>query len=337
MAKKTPIWEPKDKYLTEFENSIPSLSEEMKLQGAPHEIPATSGIFGGEANESVVNYKKALAESVLRYGNRNAWITFGTDRPAGDASGYGGPGARNASRIDIVVGRMASNPQPTGAQVDNSFIADAARIYLSQATNLDEYFGIADGAAGQVNSSDIDGHSGIGIKADAVRVIGREGIKLVTGFSTSHDEKNSRGGNITRANPPIELISGNNTGTFPMPHFELPFPGVRMEQINYLQPVAMGENVREAFLELSGIIDKMWNALMSSMIQQNLMNTTIGANAAAIGRLSGIPPMAGMTTMIYARNQSRMYKAKATKVLWEQYFLKPWAYRYVCSRNVFAT
>jgi hypothetical protein len=188
-----------------------------------------------------------------------------------------------------------------------------------------------------VKHDDIAGHSGIGIKADGVRIIGREGIKLVTGFATSHDEKNSRGGRITRANPPIELISGNNTGFFEMPRWDSLSELPRMEKVNYLQGVAMGENVREALKELSDILDMTWEALNSIMLEQNAFNGVLAANTAAIARLAGIPAVSPHVVAIYSRQQIRMWKARIKKILWTFYYLKPYGYRYICSRNVYTT
>ena len=63
--------------------------------------------------------------------------------------------------------------------------------------------------------------SGIGIKADAVRVIGREGVKIVTGKAKNVEgagrggEKNSAGGKIETV-AGIELIAGNDVNAQPL-------------------------------------------------------------------------------------------------------------------------
>ncbi|MAG25968.1 hypothetical protein CMI47_10355 [Candidatus Pacearchaeota archaeon] len=330
MAKETKIYTQDD--MTEMEKLVPTIEEEMETFGMHiHQVPSDKGPFGTDTPEPRIKYKKARNERVIK--KKNAWITLGTDRPAGVDSGYGGPGAQRVNRIDLVVGRMSSVQQKSGTRVDNSFTADAARIYISQGTKLDEEFGIAEG---MVKAADIEGHSGIAIKADGVRVIGREGIKLVTGFDTNHDEKNSRGGNISRANPPIELISGNNTESYEMPRYDSPTE-IRLETINYLQPVAMGDNTREALTELSTIIDQIWDALNSIILEQNAINSVIGVNAGAIARLAGIPATSPHAFTIYGRATSTMWKARINKMLWDIYYLKPYGYRYICSRNVFTT
>ena len=72
-------------------------------------------------------------------------------------------------------------PEP-GQKVGNSFSTDAARIYISQLTAVDKNFGIANRYQSFWKRPDeAPPGSAIGIKADSVRIIGREGIKIVTG------------------------------------------------------------------------------------------------------------------------------------------------------------
>ena len=75
---------------------------------------------------------------------------------------------------------------PKGSLVGNSFEADAARIYISELTDIDKNFGVTEGKSGEMKD-----RSGIGIKADGVRIIGREGVKIVTGRAGGTGEKNS--------------------------------------------------------------------------------------------------------------------------------------------------
>ena len=67
--------------------------------------------------------------------NGGSFIVLGTDRPNTKASGKGAGGSSRASSIDLVVGRMASARKgegpKSGTYVDNSFTADAARIYIT--------------------------------------------------------------------------------------------------------------------------------------------------------------------------------------------------------------
>ena len=142
-----------------------------------------AGVFCDYMTEPIPIFIDANCEKVIDHGN--SWIVLGRDRPASRASGYGGQGHTQASSIDIVVGRNPTSTVP----VDPSFSSDAARIYISQKSDIDEYFGIAEGRGNAKTKS------AIAIKADALRFISREGIKLVTGT----DKKNSQGIDIASA------------------------------------------------------------------------------------------------------------------------------------------
>ena len=102
-------------------------------------------------------------------------------------------------------GRMASYIRETDDEgtliyTNPDFKVDAARIYISQKADIDDYFNLRSGKVGTSRAK-----SGIGIKADALRLIGREGIKLVT----RTEPQNSQGGKLQKVNG-IDLIAGND-------------------------------------------------------------------------------------------------------------------------------
>jgi len=168
-----------------------------------------SGVNNGNLTEPVPSFDSAPCEVVLKNQN-NAWIILGRDRPADITSGYGGRGFTTAGAVDIVVGRMASveGGPNSNSIVGNNFFTDAARIHISQQTDVDRNFGLV-GDAQSIQ------RSAVGIKADAVRLVGREGVKIVTGKAKNIDgvgndgEKNSQGGAIETI-AGIELIAGND-------------------------------------------------------------------------------------------------------------------------------
>ena len=84
-----------------------------------------------------------------------------------------------------------------------SFTNDAARIYISQKTDVDNAFEIITGEVGSPT-----GRSAIGLKADSIRIFGREGIKLVTHAGSNEPLLNSRGGGLGKMKG-IDLIAGN--------------------------------------------------------------------------------------------------------------------------------
>ena len=149
-----------------------------------------AGVYGDEIVEPLPRRIPTPSENILQKGN--SWIVLGRDRTGSRASGHGGAAETGCSAIDICVGM--GGPCPTnGENVDPNFKADGARIYVSQKTNIDVAFntgwrdiGLRDGILQGRNTrgagmmSDSFNESGIGIKADAVRIIGTNGIKLVT-------------------------------------------------------------------------------------------------------------------------------------------------------------
>ena len=138
-----------------------------------------------------------------------------------------------------------------GSEVDNNFSKDAARIYISQKTDIDDNFNLREGKnedgsiLGTPNSV---AKSGIGIKADAVRIMSREGIKLVT----RADNKNSAGDSIEGDYYGIDLVAGN-------------FP-------DGLQPIVKGDNMVECLRRLQKHIEKLDGILKGFMHMQNKLN-----------------------------------------------------------------
>ena len=300
--------------------------------------PSDSGIMHMDnwIDEVGPQYKNAPNEKVLS--KNGSFIVLGTDRPDSQASGYGAKGSSRASSIDLVVGRMSSARRGKGPKdgtfVDNSFAADAARIYISQQTDIDTYFGIVEGSVGNSKA-----RSAIGIKADGVRIFGREGVKIVTGKGNNwkgfelKGETNSIGGKISQPAPGIELIAGNNTEP----------RKVRGDTIETLQPVSMGYNTRDAFRELSDVLDDVLGAVINLALIQTNLNSIIasafaasavypahGAAASAIGSMNSV----GLPTQVL----SPMYHARANKTFnFELNYLYPFSYKYICSRSVKTT
>jgi len=293
--------------------------------------PSYSGLFQNATVEPKRNFIVGANNLLLTDSTQNAAIVIGSDRPSGIHSGYGGKGAQGANTIDMVVGRMASNPKlPDMTAVQNAFSGDAARIYISQLTDIDVNFGIDDGFAGNIK-----GRSGIGIKADAVRIMGRQGVKIVSGRAFAfkghglQGEQNSRGGAIYQPAPPIELIAGNvkeETSLLGMVGLE---PKKRV-----LQGVGKGENIRDAFRDLGEIVDEIWSAVFLLSI----INTSYFA---ALGATSMNPLQ---TTAFLAASSNigafvlpAIHHTRVNKVLWDVNYTQPFGDKFVASKNVYAT
>jgi hypothetical protein len=175
----------------------------------------SKGVFCGSIKEPVATYLQAPCEKVVK-GQNNSYIVLGRDRVTSMETGYGGKGHTQASMIDLVVGRMGAFPREVDEQGQDMFChpdpsLDAARIYISQKTDIDKNFSLVAGSVGNKIS-----RSAIALKADGIRLIGREGIKLVTRTGLL----NSQGGNIGIVKG-IDLIAGNDDSDLqPMPKGE---------------------------------------------------------------------------------------------------------------------
>lgn len=324
---KTPIHD--NELLSTLRQNLILTPEEAQSQGRQANAAADhSGLYNTVVQQPRRNFVVAGNNMLLTDSTRNCGIVIGSDRPSGVESGYGGSGATSANTIDLVVGRMSSNRKlEDGTWVNNSFSGDAARIYISQLTDIDTNFGCEPGQAGSIK-----GRAGIGIKADVVRVIGREGVKIISGRSYafrghgSSGESNSRGGKISQPAPPIELIAGNIKS-------ESGFLGIGPE-IRVLQGVAKGENTRDALRDMSEIIDGLWAAVFNMALYNVYLFATLGINWTC-------PWYATMTTFTNTRYLtevlSPLWHMRANKTFFNVNYTMPFGDKYVCSTNVFAT
>lgn len=191
-----------------------------KFQNDDPNLPISStrdlkGVAGDRSLEKqFVNFQNLKNEIVLSNPEAGAHIVLGKDRPGAAMSET--TGLPRTDSIDMVVGRLAlisdeilkKSQKVVGESEDQEqikkwslpdFSSDAARIHISHFTNIDANFKLPPGKIG--NSLE---ESGIGIKADSVRVISRTGgIKLVSTNTT----KNSTGSNKQKKLG-INLISG---------------------------------------------------------------------------------------------------------------------------------
>ena len=178
--------------------------KDSKDSKASSKYVQSKGFMGEKKIEPTPIFNQAPCETVYA-GQNNSSIVLGRDRVGPLGTGYGGIGADAASMVDIVAGRMgreARNVDENGVTIvaDPDFKSDSARIYISERTDIDVNFGIVPGRQGNPI-----GRSGIGIKADNVRIIAREGIKLIT----RTDDTNSKGGKMDVVLG-VDIIAGND-------------------------------------------------------------------------------------------------------------------------------
>ena len=271
-----------------------------------------TGVAGERIVEAVPQYINTPSEKVIRNEN-NSWIVLGRDRVGPRTSGYGGRGETQCASIDIVVGRMSADPrvvddEGTPLKANPNFKLDAARIYMSQKTDIDEYFGLPAGIVGRSKSK-----SGIGIKADALRLIAREGIKLVT----RTDERNSQGGQVHSISG-IDLIAGNRD--------------------RELEPMVKGTRLIAALKHLTTHVDKLNGIVNSFLMSQMEFNSFVTSHnhITPLGPSSPAPTLlaSGVSTAIRQLTQCQLslMSHKANLGLYQIQYLNPAGKGYINSR-----
>jgi len=330
-------------YLEEMGEELdPSSVEDMMADiegvlGTARTLPANSGVMGTAALEPTLNFQVAPDEHQVGPGGNSA-IVFGRDRPATTASGWGAKGANRCNAIDIVAGRMSSarggDGPIDGAAINPSFVNDAARIYVSQQTDIDLNFGLVAGVNGDPFGY-LSGKSAVGIKADGVRVIGRLGVKIVTGKSFAFKagpkgELDSTGGKISSPAPPIELIAGNNDSTQSFAGTEW-FPE---QTVKNLQGIGKGENIRDCMRDLYSLMDEMRGIQYNQAQALIAMNSVIGIN----WWMPHYGPMAGLYGVYAcAAILTSSWQARINQVMWWLNYCFPFGRKYVQSNNVYST
>ncbi len=211
----------------------PNMSPEQRAAFVAQDNPAIlagqrdgRGLLQTNIIEIQPIYNLAKAEKVIQ-GKNNAMIILGRDRPGSVSDGYGAGVNSHAGCIDLVAGLSGPLVRNFHAglghvKTNKSTVLDAARVYISQRTDIDKDFNCPEGRVGQST-----GISGIAVKADAVRIIGRNSVKIIGGI----DKYNSPG--IGSDPGGVDIIGG---GTAEGP------------TADEMQPLVLGNNLIE-FLE----------------------------------------------------------------------------------------
>ena len=184
---------------------------------------AEKAVFFGVAGKKRKNVDSPeffSLESELVLHNGNSWIVLGYDRENfSPTSGQGGKGRPRCSSIDIVVGRggytaASHNNKGKRNTLGPNFTKDAARIFISQMSDPDSYFAPDNARLPRANLSETSESkplSVVGMKADVLRFVARENIKLVT----RTDHLNAQGGKCSAGDKSrygISLVAMNGEG-----------------------------------------------------------------------------------------------------------------------------
>jgi len=283
----------------ELEESVPQIKQGITGKGLNNEPMI----------EPIPQYAAAPCERVIS-NSTNAWIVVGKDRPSNKASGYGGQGATGAGTVDIVVGR---GPLNSNTAVDPNFITDAARIHVSQTTDVDRNFGLAGGFVGPSKGS-----SAIGMKADDIRIIGRHGVKIIT---EGRGVQNSKGGNI-KTTVGIDLIAGNDDTN--------------------LQPIPLGNTLVACLSDMTDLMDDLAAIVSANSWGLVKTNFTLGTHFHQIvSPLPGTPTTPSFpaalasianTTLLYTRAIAPMQTHRINTTTFRFDNFEPAGDQWICSR-----
>lgn len=230
--------------------------------------PNSTGINQTPSLSANPTYNIKEAENVIQ-GKEGTIIIMGRDRPGSETSGTGATAATNVGCIDIIAGLSGPLKRETDSKGDRvatnkSTELDSARIYITErAKDIDskEYFNLAKGNVGYLSN-----RSAIAVKADSVRIIGREGIKLVT----SSDTRNGASGLFIGDNiQGVDIIAGNDDSD--------------------LQPMVKGDDLAKV---LDNLLELIQDVQASVSFQAEMQVTTVAAfvdpTGTAAAKLKGL-------------------------------------------------
>lgn len=273
------------------------------------------GVGGGPMVEAFPKYIRAECEKIIE-GQNNTLIILGRDRPASRMSGYGGLGDPGAGSIDIVAGlsgRLTNGFDKDGKKLfaDPSMNLDAARVLLSQKTNVDENFGLAKGVVGDRRAK-----SAVAIKADEVRVMSRGGIKLVTRVGTGNDSQNQDNSVVYG----VDIIAGNDDKD--------------------LQSMVKGRNLVDALTEIYDNIDALSATVDGLLMFQMEMNGALISHThfSPFYALPTSPSPNVMTTGIktainhLSQTKRSLFVNRTNMVMAKMRYLSQTGENFICSR-----
>ena len=249
-----------------------------------------SGGFGTKRIQAMCVRETCPSEVVVGRGvDNNAFIVIGNDRVGKSHTGWGGKGHTQCDAIDLVAGLGGWCPRETekvqiekedGTKktIERSIstnpdpYVDAARVYISQKTDVDKNFGIGEEFSSKFDDKEdknigkYGAKSAVVAKADNIRIIGRESIRIVTGT----DRYNSTGGEI-HGKSGIELVA--------------------MNKVEDLQPIVLGDNLQLALITVLDNIEALAKILHGYMKYQMKYNQ-------ALQKHTHVTPFYGIETLL---------------------------------------
>ena len=303
-------------YPREYRNKMPKLKkiiDQSKLRKRKRQQARKNRRFGrvgiaqGRTIEPEPTYEKGQAEKIIT-GDNNNFIILGQDRPGHKFTGFGAKGATQSSKIDLIAGMGATFRHKDGTYgppneetiINPSFAMDAARVYISQKSDLDRYMSLA-----SVDGQAPPGRSGIGLKADVIRIHARQDIKIVTSRARVQGvgrkgERLSTGGENEVVGT-ISLIAGNYTDGRGSPTMNVLEPLKKFSKAkNKLQPIPKGDNLAECLEDMINAIAQLQSqaAQNTGYIRQMSFQLMTHIHTGATGPVS--------TPLVFSRTQPHL-------------------------------
>ena len=240
-----------------FKGQGKTIATGQASQGLKESVPNYSRRTGDRVIKGKINNNAKIVigqdRDSFAFGRNGVNEVNATD-PDQDSKESGYSGHHGAGAIDLVVGagapypndlerlglpntlppvyRTLRDPKMTILQLsDNTnhdgYLMDAARIYISQKTDIDDYFGLTDikmaspstkeekikGGAGFKINLDVKPSSAIILKADKLRMHARRDIKIIAGGDIDSNgaatKIDSNGNVIKTTGGGVHLIAGN--------------------------------------------------------------------------------------------------------------------------------
>ena len=267
------------------------------------------GIYNQPIDEDIPQYEYAPSEKAIGVGDNNSFILVGRDRPTNLASGYGGKGHTQCGRIDLIAGLAGSEcPVPKTQYRNPSFQNDAARVYISQKSDIDKDMGLA--KCPQELSS--KGRSAIGLKADHVRIHSRQDVKIVSGRMKIQNggdsgELLSTGGE-NEVPGKIYLLAGNYANDEKLNSFNILDP-ISFFAANEpkVQPIPKGIKVARLFQEMMDVQSEIVQEIVDLINILTLMNLELAGHIHA----PAVPPVTGPSAPLSGTCASRATQLQA--------------------------
>lgn len=227
--------------------------------------PKGLGINGDHAPRGLPTYNSIKSSKIFNH--NNGFINICEDAPQGPGTGHSAFGTP-ASSIDLVCGR---GPMDPNFYVNDNFSSDAARVYISETTDLEDNFSMPKG-----DNIRQEARSGIGAQADVIAFKGKTGIKLTTG---QYGERNSKDGKI-RTGSGIELIAGTYSDN--------------------LQPLVLGDNLEKAMKKIIQRVNDLTDAVIDLAQVQNSALLLIQTHSHTLGAdpATGLPGAVPSSTLL---------------------------------------